>query len=396
MEKKNKPEIRFKGFNEDWEECSLIETSNLLTGYPFSSKQFNKEGILLVRGMNVKRGFLDVSNNASEFWSTTEGLETYLLQEEDIVIQMDGALIGKSYAKIEAKHLPALLVQRVTRLRAEKHTCEIIYQYIQRDFLGYINSIKTETAVPHLSLNDIRDFRLKIPKSPNEQQKIGNLFENLDHTKLKALKKAMLDKMFPKQGQLVPDIRFKGFEGAWKPEKVGDVSDSFSGGTPPVGISKYYGGNIPFIRSGEINSDSTELFITELGLDESSAKLVNKGDILYALYGATSGVAGLSKINGAINQAVLAIIPNEDKDRYFIMQWLRKQRNEIISTYIQGGQGNLSGNIVKGLEIKFPSYIEQNMIGNYFKNLDELIDKHEKQITKMQNIKKAFLAKMFI
>ena len=161
-----------------------------------------------------------------------------------------------------------------------------------------------------------------------------------------------------------PEVRFAGFTEDWKPEKIGDISNTFSGGTPSVGISKYYGGSIPFIRSGEINSDSTELFITEAGLNESSAKLVKKGDILYALYGATSGIAGLSNINGAINQAVLAIIPNKSKDSYFIMQWLRKQRNDIISTYIQGGQGNLSGNIVKGLEIKLPSYDEQKLIGN--------------------------------
>ena len=81
---------------------------------------------------------------------------------------------------------------------------------------------------------------------------------------------------------------------SWEQRKLGDISDSYSGGTPTAGKSEYYGGDIPFIRSAEVNSDSTELFLTEEGLKNSSAKMVDKGDILYALYGATSGEVGLA------------------------------------------------------------------------------------------------------
>src|SRR5699024_48124 len=106
--------------------------------------------------------------------------------------------------------------------------------------------------------------------------------------------------------------------------------------------------------SGEINDDKTELFITEEGLNNSSAKMVSKGDILYALYGATSGEVGISKINGAINQAILAIKPKEDDNSYLIIQWLKKQKDSILATYLQGGQGNLSGSIVKELTLQLP------------------------------------------
>lgn len=192
-----------------------------------------------------------------------------------------------------------------------------------------------------------------------------------------------------------PAIRFKGFCDDWELRKLGDVSESYSGGTPSVGNKSYYGGSIPFIRSAEINSESTELFLTEEGLSNSSARMVSKGDILYALYGATSGEVGRSQINGAINQAILAILPHDGYDSEFLMQWLRKSKQSIIDVYLQGGQGNLSGAIVKALEVNFPSLAEQRQIGSYFQSLDNLITLHQRKCDKLQLIKKSMLEKMF-
>lgn len=200
------PEIRFKGFTGKWQVRELGKVADLLTGYPFESKKFVDDGVFLARGMNVKRGYLDVSKEISEYWPSSIGLEGYLLKENDILIQMDGALIGKSYAKIELANLPALLVQRVTRIRSGKVSCEFIYPCLERDFLNYIQANKTETAVPHLSLTDIRNFQIAVT-SPEEQTKIGNYFQNLDKLislhqkeldKLKNMKKAFLEKMFVK------------------------------------------------------------------------------------------------------------------------------------------------------------------------------------------------------
>ena len=177
-----------------------------------------------------------------------------------------------------------------------------------------------------------------------------------------------------------PQIRFKGFTEAWEQRKLGDISESYSGGTPTVGEKEYYDGNIPFIRSGEINSDKTELFLSENGLNNSSAKMVKIGDILYALYGATSGEVSISKLNGAINQAILAIQPHQNHNNYFLMQWLRKSKKMIIGTYLQGGQGNLSGNIVKELSIDLPFCDEQKLIGTFFNKLDSLITLHQRKL----------------
>ena len=157
------------------------------------------------------------------------------------------------------------------------------------------------------------------------------------------------------------------------------MSESYSGGTPSVGVKEYYGGQIPFIRSAEINSEITELFLTEEGLKNSSARLVAVGDILYALYGATSGEVGRARLKGAINQAILAIKPHTDYDSEYLAQWLRKSKHSIIETYLQGGQGNLSGTIVKELSVDFPSLKEQKAIGDFFRQLDNLITLHQRQ-----------------
>jgi len=196
-----------------------------------------------------------------------------------------------------------------------------------------------------------------------------------------------------------PSIRFKEFSGqnaeAWEQRKLGDVSTSFSGGTPAAGNKRYYGGDIPFIRSAEIHSDSTELFLTNEGLENSSAKLVKKGDILYALYGATSGEVDISKINGAINQAILCIVPKINYSSEFIMQWLKHQKKNITDKYLQGGQGNLSGTLVKELDISLPNPPEQKVIGSFFQDLDKLITLQQRKLEKSRRIKKSMLQKMF-
>ena len=257
----------------------------------------------------------------------------------------------------------------------------------------------------NIAASDFFETELVVPANQNEQEQLANFFKTLDNTitlhqqqleNLKKTKKAYLQKMFPKNNEKVPEIRFEGFADDWEQRKLGEVTDSYSGGTPLANNRAYYGGNIPFIRSAEINSSQTELFLTDEGLKESSAKMVEIGDILYALYGATSGEVGISQIKGAINQAILAIQPNESYNSRFIMQWLRLQKQSIIDKYLQGGQGNLSGSIVKNLEIYFPSYDEQQKIGIFFKQLDDTITLHQRKLDYLKEMKKGLLQKMFV
>ena len=193
-----------------------------------------------------------------------------------------------------------------------------------------------------------------------------------------------------------PEIRLQGFEGEWKECPLGDITTSFSGGTPSAGVAKYYGGNIPFIRSGEIAEDKTQLFITEEGLKASSAKIVEKGTLLYALYGATSGEVSISRINGAINQAILAIYPKKGYSSKYLSHYLRAKKDIIVGTLLQGGQGNLSGALVKSIIINLPeSCNEQNAIAEYFEHIDNAIQSTSKKIVSLKQMKQACLVSMF-
>lgn len=192
-----------------------------------------------------------------------------------------------------------------------------------------------------------------------------------------------------------PKIRFKGFEGEWKTSTIGDFTTSFSGGTPTAGASEFYGGNIPFIRSGEIHESKTELFLTEAGLNNSSAKVVEKGTLLYALYGATSGEVGISKIRGAINQAILAIYPNKTVDKRFLANYLQSHKQKIVGELLQGGQGNLSGALVKSISVTYPNNREQQTISDYVDSLDSQISASTSRLASLKQMKAASLQAMF-
>lgn len=179
----------------------------------------------------------------------------------------------------------------------------------------------------------------------------------------------------------------------WKVKKLGDVSECFSGGTPKASNNEYYDGNIPFIRSGEIHQKNTALFLSELGLTESSAKIVEKGDLLIALYGANSGDSAISQINGAINQAILCIRPHNLLTS-FLCPFLELNKNMYIAKYLQGGQGNLSGDIIKNYIIPVPPLPEQQKIAEVLSTWDKAIEKQSQLIEKFELRKKGLMQQL--
>lgn len=182
----------------------------------------------------------------------------------------------------------------------------------------------------------------------------------------------------------VPALRFPEFTGEWKRYKLSEVCSFYSGGTPSSSKKEYYNGNIPFIRSGELHKDKTELFITEDGLKNSAAKLVETGDLLLALYGATSGDIAISKIKGAINQAILCIRTKQNKK--FIESVWNKHVEKLLQTYLQGGQGNLSADIVKNIPFYFANLEEQVKLASFISLLDERIATQNKIIEKYESL----------
>ncbi len=179
----------------------------------------------------------------------------------------------------------------------------------------------------------------------------------------------------------------------WDKKKLKELASFYSGGTPLTSKRKYYNGEIPFIRSGEIDSIFTEQFITEDGLRNSSAKMVETGDILYALYGATSGEVAISKIAGAINQAILCI--RSTQDHYYIYTYLLLKKDTIIKSFLQGGQGNLSAEIIKKLPIHIPSLLEQQKIASFVTAIDQKISQLKQKKTLLEQYKKGVMQKIF-
>ena len=398
------PAIRFAGFTDDWERRKLSEIADKVTE------------------KNVGLQFVETFTNSAEFGIISQRdffdhdiakLDSlggyYIVRDEDFVYNpriSTSAPVGP----INRNKLGRTGVMSPLYTVFRPH--DIDTTYLEHFFkCGCWHSFMnfngdTGARSDRFSIKDEVFFQMPIPiPQIEEQRKIGEYLTHLDHlitlhqrkySRLCNVKKSMLEKMFPKDGTSVPEIRFTGFTDAWEQRKLGAVSDSYSGGTPTVGVKAYYGGQIPFIRSAEINSEITELNITEEGLKNSSARLVDIGDILYALYGATSGEVGRARLKGAINQAILAIKPHGGYDAEYLAQWLRKSKQSIIETYLQGGQGNLSGAIVKELLVEFPILKEQQQIGAFFRHLDHLITLHQRELERLQNIKKACLEKMFV
>ncbi|MEK8007057.1 restriction endonuclease subunit S [Enterococcus faecalis] len=384
---KKVPRLRFRGFSEDWEQCKVEELCKISTG----------------KGNTQDK----VENGKYPFYVRSENIErsNYFLYDQEAVLTVgDGVGTGRVFHYVSGKYN---LHQRVYRMYDfnKQISAKYFYYYFSLNFHRRVRSLTAKTSVDSVRLNMIADMEIKYP-SELEQLKIFSFLDYLIKSitlhqrkleQLKELKKAYLQVMFPAKDERVPKVRFAAFEGEWAHRKLGEITESFSGGTPTAGKSEYYGGDIPFIRSGEISSDSTELFITENGLNSSSAKMVKVGDILYALYGATSGEVGISKITGAINQAILAIRPSKNDNSYLIIQWLRKQKNTIISTYLQGGQGNLSSSIVKNLIIMLPqNKEEQDKVGIFFKRLDDIITLHQNKLEQLKDLKTSYLQNMFI
>ena len=190
----------------------------------------------------------------------------------------------------------------------------------------------------------------------------------------------------------VPNLRFPEFEGEWEICKLSDLCTFFSGGTPNSSNKDFYGGKIAFIRSGELHANKTELFITQKGFESSSAKMVDVGDLLLAMYGATSGDIAISKIKGAINQAILCIRTKQNKK--FIESVWNKHVSKILMKYLQGGQGNLSTDIVKSLSFSFPTLAEQERIAKLMALLDERISTQNKIIDKLQSLIKGIMVEL--
>ena len=157
---------------------ALGDFCDTLSGFPFDSSQFSDDGIQLMRGANIKRGYFDFSQELNKYWTSSEGLDKYLLEPKDIVISMDGSLVGRSFCYLKSEHLPLLLVQRVARVRT-KENFKYVYYNITKSFPDYVDKRKTAGAIPHISMKDINSFTIPVPPL-SEQQRIVSILDTFE------------------------------------------------------------------------------------------------------------------------------------------------------------------------------------------------------------------------
>jgi type I restriction enzyme S subunit len=295
-------------------------------------------------------------------------------------------------------------------------TERVVPEYLNYLFLGnlhgrWLKKFIEVSARAHGSLSidneDLLSLPVPLPSGESaraEQQKIAACLGSVDELiaaeagkldTLKTHKKGLMQHLFPREGETQPRLRFPEFQNArdWKEDTIGSVCTAYSGGTPNTSQKLYYSGDIPFIRSAEVNRDATELSITKEGLRNSAAKLVAKGDVLVALYGANSGDVAIAKFDGAINQAILCL--TSESSNAFIYHFLSFKQNWITTTYLQGGQGNLSGEIVKSISLSFPTPPEQHRIARCLSSMDDLIVAQARRLDALKTHKKGLMQQLF-
>ena len=285
----------------------------------------------------------------------------------------------------------------------KKHDSDFIKAYFDSlKWYREIYMISAEGARNHGLLNmpteEFFDTKHYLPENTEEQRKIADFLITLERRieaqqslvdNLKKYKRGVMRAIFRGKAILFSETT------KWKSVRLGDECTFFSGGTPRSTDSSFYGGEIPFIRSGEIHGAKTELFLTDDGLKYSSAKLVSKGDLIVALYGATSGEVDISQIDGAINQAILCIRPKL-VNRTFLKYLLEDSKDDILNTYLQGGQGNLSAEIIKNLVFDIPDDRSQSAVVDFLDMIDQRISKSLMKLESIATLRSALMQQLFI
>ena len=399
------PQLRFPEFSGEWEEKNIEDVFEFKNG-------INKEKEYFGKGYPIIN-FTDVYHQYGMTGSSINGLvETTEIEQDRYSAKKGDVFFTRTSETIDDIGMSAVLLEDIDKcvfsgfvLRARPKKDVLVNTFSKYCFSIYPirKEIVTKSSFTTRALTSgtlLNKVIFSYPSKP-EQQKIAEFLSSVDNkieqlSKKKELlgeyKKGLMQKIFSQE------IRFKADDGSafpdWEEKKLGDVARFFSGGTPTSTNRSYYSGDIPFIGSGRINDSTVEQFITQEALENSSAKMVDKGDLLYALYGATSGEVGISKLNGAINQAVLCVRSQENV--YFLYQWLQYKKERILSTYLQGGQGNLSAQIVKSLKLNIPSKPEQTKIASFLSSINIKIEQVGKQLNESKQFKNALLQQMFV
>ncbi|PIJ43715.1 restriction endonuclease subunit S [Serratia sp. OPWLW2] len=391
------PEIRFKGFSEKWQER---EFSNIATRV---STHHQSTCLPCVEYEDIVAGKGRLNKDIHQKKSFKTGLK----------FEADDVLFGKLRPYLKNWFLAdfeGLAVGDFWVLRADNVASTFLFSLIQTNEFELISNLSAGSKMPRSDWGLVSSSCFFVPKNIYESNEIGNYFQKLDtlinqhqqkHDKLSSIKKSMLEKMFPKQGETIPEIRFKGFSGEWEEKMLGtDIAEIIGGGTPSTSISEFWDGDIDWYSPTEIGenvyAEGSQKKITPLGLKSCSAKILPAGNTV--LFTSRAGIGDMAILTkpGSTNQGFQSLIVKEGYSPYFIFS-AGKQIKDFALKHASGSTFlEISGKQLGRMKILMPSLEEQTAIGNYFEKLDSLINQYQQQITKLNNIKQACLSKMFV
>ena len=264
------------------------------------------------------------------------------------------------------------------------------------------------TSIKGITKEDLLSKKISLPEI-DEQSAIGSLFRTLDDllssykgnlANYQSLKATMLSKMFPKAGQTVPEIRLDGFKSEWELLEINDLADDFqSGGTPKTNVQEYWNGDIPWIQSSDLETNclfeiKVQKSISEKGLKNSSAKIIPK-DSIAVVTRVGVGKLVVMRHEYATSQDFLSLSnlkSNIEFTAYLLYRLLQKEVTQLQGTSIKG----ITKVELLSKKVLIPSLLEQQAIGTYFTNLDNLISAHQEKISQLETFKKKLLQDMFI
>ena len=376
----NIPAIRFKGFSDAWEQRKLPEFVSFFNGLTYTPDDVEETGTLVLRSSNVKNGEIVDADNVyvNDKVATSENVQ----KGDIIVVVRNGsrALIGK-HAQIKASMPNTVIGAFMSGMRSEHSS----FVNALLDTSAFENEIAKNMGA---TINQITGYMFSkiefmIP-SGEEQQKIGEYFQSLDHLitlhqrkyeKLTNVKKSMLEKMFPKNASNYPEIRFRGFTDAWEQRKLGEYVSITSGEAP----SKFEEGTELYVKVDDLNYNNKYVVDTQNKVAEhSTVKRITKGSVVFPKRGAAimTNKVRIMGTDSYMDTNMMALT-SKKLDSEFLYNIISKEGLYKIADTSTVPQ--INNKHVEPYEVTIPSLDEQRKIGAYFKQLDHLITLHQRK-----------------